>query len=185
MGQHSPPRVQSREGCCLVFRVNCRGRQGFGIARGGLWALFSDVPGPPTEHAEIIIETLLTFLASQLTVLSEFLRKVRHFLLATGRVAGRTGTRARARVRRIASVAGLLEAVARLLVVMLVRGRMVGFVRRLVRFVVAVRLVGLVVVLLEASLPVPYVDLLRSDAESVEVLGLWDIDQGVLDPVRN
>ena len=185
MGQHSPPCGQSCEGCCLVFRVNCRGRSGFGVARGGLRALFSDVPGPPAKHAEIIIETSLMFLASQLTVLSEFLRKVRHFLLATGRAAGRIGTRARARVRRIASVAGLLEAMVRLLVVVPVRGRtcMVGFVGRLVGFPVSVGLVGLVAILLGVSLPVPNVDLLRGDAEFVEVLGLQDIDQGVLDPV--
>ena len=141
------------------------------------------MPGPPAKHAEIIIETPLTFLTSQLTVLSEFLRKVRHFLLATGRVAGRTGTQTRARVRRVASIAGLLEAMVRLLVVMLVRGRMVGFVGRLVGFAMLVGLVGLVAILLGASLPVPNVDLLRGDTESVEVLGLRDIDQGILDPV--
>ena len=44
--------------------------------------------------------------------------------------------------------------------------------------------VGLVTVLLGVSLPVPNVDLLRGDAESIEILGLRDIDQGVLDPVR-
>ena len=78
------------------------------------------MPGPPAKHAEIIIETSLMFLASQLTVLSEFLRKVRHFLLASGQAAGRTGTLTRARVCRVASVAGLLEAMVWLLVMMLV-----------------------------------------------------------------
>ena len=60
---------------------------------------------------------------------------------------------------------------------------MVGFVGRLVGLAMSVGLVRLVAVLLRASLPVPNVDLLCGDAEFVEVLRLWDIDQGVLDPV--